>query len=193
MSRQENQLIKNETSRSSHFALDGSIVLMVTAGSYKLIPLTQNKVAIVDDEDYEELSKYKWRAQWNSYTRSYVAVRSEKRRTILMHRIIMNTPLEMGTDHQNHRTLDNRKKNLRICTNSQNSANGRKQRSYQGKATTSHFKGVSWHKHVKKWVARIIKNGKFYHLGYRHSEIECAQLYDAAAKELFGEFALTNF
>jgi len=157
----------------------------------KKIPLSQGKYAIVDDADFAWLSKWKWCAKKTG--RGWYVVRSVykngKQTIIQMHRLILNTPLGMETDHINHDGLDNRRANLRICTRTENNRNARKRR----KPTSSQFKGVYWHKRYCKWAAQIMHNGKKIHLGFYDSEIEAARAYDRAALKYFCEFALTNF
>jgi len=152
---------------------------------YGLIPLTQGKFAIVDAEDYDRLSQYKWYA--SKCKNTYYACRAKGRTTIRMHREIMRAPKGLMCDHKNHNGLDNRKSTLRLCTNAQNCYN--QQASSNG---TSKHKGVSWHKCSRKWSARIRCDGKFYHLGDYEDEIEAAMAYDDKAVELFGEFAYLN-
>ena len=162
---------------------------MLENENIKLIPLTQEQFAIVDNEDFGELSKFKWYAHKTSYG-GYRAVRMTPRpnhRTILMHWQIMNTPKGMEVDHVNHNTLDNRKTNLRICTRAENQHNRRLQKG------TSKYKGVYWNKRDKKWVAQIKLEGKQIYLGYFDSEIEAAKCYDINAIKYFGEFAKLNF
>ncbi len=109
------------------------------AEGYGLIPLTQGKFAIVDAEDYDWLIRYKWHACKCKNT--YYASRVRGGKTIKMHREIMRAPKGLVCDHINHNGLDNRKRNLRLCTNAQNCYNQR------ASATgTSKYKGVSWHK-----------------------------------------------
>ena len=155
----------------------------------KEIKLTQNKVALVDDEDFEYLNQFKWYAL-KSYSTHY-AVRGIRLKgkgiTILMHRVILNMPKEMKTDHINHESLDNRRVNLRICTDSQNAMNMNSH-----KNSSSRFKGVSWHKRDKKWQVRIGYKKKVKYLGYSLSENEASLIYDKKAIELFGEFANLN-
>ena len=153
---------------------------------YGLIPLTQGKFAIVDAEDYDRLNRYQWYACKCKST--YYAARGVGRQTIRMHREIMRASKGVLVDHINHNGLDNRKSNLRLCTNAQNSYN--QQASSTG---TSIYKGVSWHKCSRKWSARIRCDRKFYNPGDYEDEIEAAMVYDDKAVELFGEFACLNF
>lgn len=157
----------------------------------KQIPLTQGKFAIVDDEDYDWLMQWKWCAAKQNNGDFYAIRRTSrkpiKRKTIYMHRQILNVNPKMLTDHCNHCGLDNRKLNIRSCTNSQNRQN---QIPVVG---TSKFKGVYWNKNAKKWCTNIYRNYKRYHLGYFENEIDAAKVYDKKAKELFGVFAYLNF
>ncbi len=90
-------------------------------------------------------------------------------------------------------TLGNYEKgNLRFVTSSQNNTNSRKRKTHCGRPCSSRFKGVSWYWRTNKWIARIMVDGKPIYLGCSNSEIQCAQLYDAAAVKHFGEFACTN-
>jgi len=102
----------------------------------------------------------------------------------------MNVPKGMVTDHINHNGLDNRKSNLRVCTDAENGRNKQRQ-----KGGTSIYKGVCWHKAKKKWVAQIKFEGKNMHIGYftDDKEKEAARAVDAKAKVLHGEYALLNF
>ena len=156
---------------------------------FSLIPLTRGRLAIVDSEDFEQLSKHKWYAQ--KCKNSFYALRNTKgsptRTKEYMHRKIINAQEGQEIDHRNGNGLDNRRCNLRDCTRSQNNQNRHKTKG------TSQYKGVSWYKNGNKWRTEIMLNLKRYHLGYFNSEIEAAKSYDKKAKELFGEFALLNF
>lgn len=152
------------------------------------IPLTQGKVAIVDDDDFEELNKFKWYANANGFKGRVYAVRSSKKR-IRMHRQIMGFPERMDIDHINGNTLDNRKSNLRIATRSQNLMN-----SGVGARNTSGYKGVSPSgRPSAPFLAQVVVMQKAKNLGRFRSAEEAARAYDKAAKELFGEFARLNF
>lgn len=108
-------------------------------------------------------------------------------KNIRLHRLIMNCPNGKQIDHINGNGLDNRKENLRICSQSENHQN----RSKWGN-TSSQYKGVHWHKIVKKWVAQIMINGKRKHLGYFDREREAAKAYNYMAIKHFGEYARIN-
>lgn len=165
----------------------------------KEILLTQGQVALVDDWNYERVNQYKWyatRVGETFYAVRWIKLRSAKDAReiglprggkIQMHRFIMNTPQGMETDHVNHNPLDNQEHNLRNCTHIQNIRN-----QFYNKGT-SKYKGVTWHKYAKKWMASIRRNGESVHLGYFSNEGEAAKAYDAKAVELFGEFAFPNF
>ena len=116
-------------------------------------------------------------------------------KTYKVHRLIFlyhHGYLPEYLDHIDCDKLNNDISNLREATLSQNQWNQKKQKSYCGKPTSSIFKGVSWHKSLKKWHVRISIDGKDKHLGYFISEIEAAKSYDRAASEAFGEFAKVN-
>ncbi len=168
---------------------------LFSGNTMKKIPLTQGKVAIVDDEDYEELSQFKWFAQKEPCTyyaarRIYLGngAKNPKQKTIRMHRLLMNAKKKQEVDHINGNGLDNRKSDLRLCTHSENARNRRLRL-----GGSSLYKGVYWHKSRKKWQSQIVFNYQIKYLGRYDNEIEAAKAYDYAAKELFGEFALTNF
>jgi hypothetical protein len=147
-----------------------------------MIPLTKNKVAIIDEDDYEKVCPFKWCALHKCRER----FEAFSYRIGKMHRFIMNCPKGLEIDHKNGNSLDNRKSNLRICTHAQNMAN----RTMHINNSTG-FKGVE--KLRKFWRARITANYKQYRLGCFNSPVEAAFAYDRAAVEKFGEFARLNF
>ena len=111
-----------------------------------------------------------------------------KQTSVRMHRVITGAPKSRQVDHINGNGLDNTRINLRLCDASQNQAN-------RGKPINckSGFKGVSWNKQKRKWIAFIQVLGKHIYLGGFDCKIYAARVYDEKAKEVFGEFARTNF
>jgi hypothetical protein len=156
----------------------------------KQIELTQGKVALVDDEDFEWLNKWKWCSQ-NSGRKTY-AMRSvyigKKHFTVRMHREITKANKGQEVDHKDHNGLNNQRNNLRICSHRENMFNERARQN-----TTSKYKGVYYEKLIGKWRPQINILGKVIHLGSFESEVQAATVYDLAAKKHFGEFACLNF
>jgi hypothetical protein len=149
----------------------------------KEIKLTQGKVALVDDEDFEYLNQWKWHAHKDRLNYWY-AIRTVSGKRIPMHRQIMNTPKDRQVDHIDHNGLNNQRSNLRNCTRSQNQMN----RKAFGK---SKYIGVNFKSN--KIVAQIHVHGKKYHLGYFNTEEAAAIARDIASKKYYGEFANLNF
>lgn len=159
--------------------------------STKLIALTRKQVALVDAEDFEWLSKSNWYAQENSVT--FYAQRLSSHGMIYMHKSILNCGKEKQVDHINGNTLDNRRANLRLCTQTQNTCNRKKNRNNR-----SGFKGVNRKKSDRigkhwKWASRIGIGKKRLFLGAFETAEEAARVYDEAAKIYHGEFARLNF
>jgi hypothetical protein len=156
----------------------------------KEIPLTRGKIALVDDEDFEELNKYLWSAIRKR--KIFYAIRTVLKAdgghmNIEMHQQILEVSDGLKVDHINGNGLDNRRCNLRPCTNSQNLCNRGRTRN-----NTSGYKGVSWDKRAHKWEASIGVDGKHKHLGRFDSREDAARAYNEAAKRLHGNFARLN-
>ena len=159
----------------------------------KEIKLTQGQVALVDDDMFEELNQFKWYAARNWKT--YYAVRCCMRKTIRMHMVILPPIVGFKTDHADRNGLNNQRSNLRYATHGQNRANSKREKQANDYIGITENKGRKNKKHIitKKWRAQIEKDGKHYGLGYYVTPIEAALAYDQKARELFGEFANTNF
>jgi hypothetical protein len=154
-------------------------------GNPMQIPLTPHGIALVDEEDFECVNRYKWRLQPNGY----VARTEHKSNSCLyLHRFLMNAQPGTEVDHRDRDPLNNQKENLRFATSTQQKRNTRKRT-----GATSRFKGVCWDKQKSKWMVRIYVNSKPVFLGYRDDEIVAARLYDSEAKKQFGGYANLNF
>lgn len=156
----------------------------------KEIPLTQGKVALVDDDDYKHINQWKWFA-WRSKVNTYYARRSSGKAphqtTIHMHRVIMGVSGDMEVDHIDGNGLNNQRSNLRVCTHKQNAGN-KKLRS----DNALRYKGVT--KSWRRYLACIQGKDKgFERLGSFKTPEEAARAYDKAARERYGEYAKLNF
>lgn len=150
----------------------------------KKILLADGSEVLVDASDYERISERRW---YPVYRGHLTYAESSNPDQILLHRFIMGDP--SGTvDHINGNTRDNRRSNLRVCTQQENSRNRR-----IGKNNNSGFKGVSWKADIGKWRARIMVDRKEISLGAFDDKVSAARAYDNAAIEFFGEFARLNF
>ena len=146
------------------------------------IPLTKGKVALVDEEDYERLTKYSWRLKQSAGGNLYAQRDAHDGSLIVMHREVLKPPPDKQVDHINGDGLDNRRSNLRVCSPGQNQANA------EGWSGTSEYRGVRWRESKGKWVAEIKIDGKSHHIGYFDDEVEAARAYDRRAMEEWGEF-----
>ena len=152
----------------------------------KVIELTRNQSTIVDDEDFEKFNKFKWYCAKLLYACRDVK-RNKQRTALLLHREIMNAPVDKHVDHINGNTLDNRKENLRLATKSTNGMN----RGIPNN-NTSGYKGVHFFKRNKNWQAYINFESKRVHLGYFDNKHDAARAYNEAAIKYHGEFAKLN-
>jgi hypothetical protein len=158
----------------------------------RFVPLTRGKFAKVDDGDFANVSRLNWcafeaRANGRGYT--WYAATTEKvagkNRPLLLHRYLLQAKIGEKIDHCDGDGLNNRRKNIRVATSSENGWNSGKRKG------PSRFKGVFWS--VGKWEARIRSHPKSIHLGRFDIEEEAARAYDEAARRLHGEFARVNF
>jgi len=148
----------------------------------KKIKLTQNKYSLVDDSDYEELNKFKWYAKKVGFI--FYAYRSYKKKTISMHSYIVGTTKGMVTDHIDGNGLNNQRKNLRMCSFSQNRMNVSKT-----KSNRSGFKGVSWWAARKVWRAFIYHNKEQVYLGTFKTKLGAYKAYCEACPKYHGKFS----
>lgn len=152
----------------------------------KLIMLTHGMSAMVDDEDYDRVSKFKWYA-WHRRGHWY-ACSARQRKVVYMHRLILGDRCEgVDVDHKDRNGLNNQKNNLRLAPGGLNQLN-----TVKAKNNTSGFKGVSWSKQNRRWCAYIYDHGKHRFVGSSLDPMEAAKMYDGAITALHGEFARTN-
>ena len=161
-----------------------------------LKPYSKGAVAIINKDKLKRvmsLSKNWYLHEPNgnniqTYARAEVW-KDGKRTRYYLHRVIMKALPTDTIDHINHNGLDCTNLNLRLATDSQNGAN---RRTVLPSHNSSGYVGVSFHKSRNKWRAFITHNGKYIHLGYFETPIECAKAYNDKATELFGDFARLN-
>ena len=159
----------------------------------KEIKLTQGKIALVDDQDYDWLNKFDWHARKSRntyYAATNIQCLDGKQTVIYIHQLILDQIHgydENGliSDHKDRNGLNNQRYNLRRAAHGLNSHN----REGWGK---SKYKGVSWNKYNGKWLSMIDIKSKNKYLGYFNNEIDAAKAYDKAAKEIYGNNAVLN-
>ena len=157
------------------------------------IPLTKDKFAIIDDEDAERVLAFKWSycpAGTGYATRNAYLGGGRKnpiRKTIALHRFIMNAPKGLSVDHINGDSLDCQKSNLRVCTHAENTRNKRKHI-----PSASGYKGAYFDKRCNLFQALIRLDGKSKSLGYYKTAKEAAKAYNNAAYEAWGQYAHLN-
>lgn len=153
-------------------------------------PKGKGLYTLVDKEDFEKYGHYNWNI--SSYGYAYTNIRqseTKKYKIFYLHRLIMNNPEGLTVDHINNTKLDNRRSNLRVCTQEDNTKNREKRQD-----SNNNYKGVYRHTQTKTktFTARIKVNGKKLHLGCFKTEEEAANAYNEAAYIYFGEFAKLN-
>lgn len=144
------------------------------------IKTSTGPVVLVDDDDYEMLSKYRWHITAKGYVVRRPYVNGKKLKIVWMHRLVNKTPEGFITDHINHDKLDNRKCNLRTVTDAENMQN--RSVSYKNKTGCS---GV-FLEPSGRYRARIRHQRKGIHLGMFDTAQEATKAYKAKAKELWG-------
>lgn len=158
--------------------------------NFKYISLNKGNCTIVDNDEYEKFGNLTWFI-CNGYAKRSFRLKSVERsksnRQAHLHREILNAPKGMCIDHINGDKLDNRKSNLRLCTNQENIRNSKVMIK-----NTSGFKGVSWMKSKSKWRARIKVNMREIHLGLFASKLDAVRCYNKGAKRYFSDFAYIN-
>lgn len=155
------------------------------SGEYGIGYTSKGEEFWFDIEDYDKIKDYCW--YFNSY--GYVISKDKTRKKISLHRIVTNCPIGLMPDHIHGHTTrhDNRKSNLRICTNKENARNKRLQKNNQSGVTGVYFDNTS-----KKWKAQIRVDGKCISLGYYTEFKNAVQARKSAEDKYFGEFSYDN-
>ena len=143
------------------------------------VPITNRKGqtvahAIVDEEDLPLVSPYRWWVDSDGY-----AAATSDGRKIFMHRLLLNPPNGLETDHFDGDGLNNRRANLRIVTPAQNAQNRSSDRD-----STSRYRGVSWIPHFQRWRAQVTVNGRVV-LQRTFTDEEAAGIAAAGARQRF--------
>jgi hypothetical protein len=166
------------------------------------IPLTQGFYALVDAADAPMVREFTWHLKTKAsqpdrlYAQATFRTRSGEKRSIVLHRFIADAAPGQIVDHVSGDTLDCRRKNLRVTSARGNATNVTRSKNQK----RGGWKGVSWNKNAGKWEAHIAagpvkasgKRGKV-HLGLYDDPRAAARVYDAAAADLYGEYAALNF
>lgn len=151
------------------------------------ILISKSRSCLIDDEDEELVTKYRWYGLKSTLSTSYAVtcLYKPKKTTVYMHRLIMGvTDPRIKIDHINGNGLDNRRTNLRLCTQEQNMRNRGKMR-----RNTSGYKGVFWSKTRGNWTASIRVFGKLKYLGAFATPQEADEAYKIASRKYFKEFS----
>ena len=157
-------------------------VEIVGDGTARIV-LARGEVAIIDAADARLVSGYSWQLATNGYV-----ITCAGGTTVMLHRLIDGTPKGFVVDHKNHDKLDNRRDNLRRCTQAENARNRAMK-----VPSASRYKGVTASRTRGVWKAGIKTLGKQTHLGCFDTEEAAARAYDTAARKAWGEYALPNF
>ena len=155
------------------------------------IKLRDGHATTLDTRDYDKLSDNDWKLMIVSnkkYARYFDYNKKTKKITcILMHRVIMCAKKGETIDHINGDGLDNRRVNLRKCTQRQNTQNRPGDRNSSCK-----WKGVSLHKATGSYRGHISIEGKYVSLGYSDDFEMLAMQYNLSSKEYHGDFSYQN-
>ncbi len=155
----------------------------------KLIPLSGGKAfAQVDDEDYDDLMKYKWHVNKNGKTcYALRAIKDVNRTKISMHVQLMSNEITEGleVDHKDHNGLNNQRDNLRVGTRQQNGCNTQ--------ISVGTLRGIFWNRERQLYFTQVVVYGKVHFSGYFDTPEEAARHYDALAVKYHGEFASINY
>ncbi len=157
----------------------------------KKIKLSQNKYALIDNEDYDRINQWSWYYHTGYARRCIYPYGRGKTITLFLHRIVFNRKKWRGdeeVDHINGNTLDNRKKNLRICSRAENMMNQKNlhKKSYSG------IRGIHWDKNYQKWSVHIKIGGIQKYFGSFETIQQARKVHKKEVVGLFGKFSRTT-
>ncbi|WP_270345582.1 HNH endonuclease [Enterococcus thailandicus] len=147
----------------------------LSQGENSILMLKSGSSVLVDSEDVPLLSRYSWFDNGNGYIAS-----KGKEGKIFLHRLVMGAPSDTVVDHINFDPMDNRKSNLRICTQQQNTLYQRSRKKH---------KGVYLNKRTGKYYIHVRIDGKTVHGGTFESIDEAVDEYQRLARLHYGKFA----
>lgn len=151
----------------------------------KISSRLHDKYALVDDEDFDTVSKYKWFISPQGYVwASDYSDGWRNKKTILLHRLILPVPPGYTVDHKDRNPLNNQRFNLRQASYSQNNMNTKTRSD-----NTSGHRGVYWEKRRNKWRVCINFKSRQIHVGQFSDKHDAIQAYQSKARELYGEYA----
>lgn len=148
----------------------------------KKVKLSQNKLTLVENNDFKKVNQYKW-----FYQHGYAATHQVDGKFIYLHRFLLDATKGDIVDHINRNKLDNRRSNLRFITQSQNVFNSKILTTNK-----SGYRGVYYKKDAKKWCARIEIAKKLHYLGYFNNPKEAAAAYNQKGLAELGIYAFQN-
>lgn len=153
------------------------------------IPLTRNFEALIDKQDFEIVRQYKWHTHESHkgyfYAVTNIRLSCGKRAILKMHRLLLGLhDRNVKVDHKDGNGLNNKRSNIRICTQGQNVLNTSVQ-----KNNTTGLKGVSFSKKRNVYVARLMFNGEYKLCKQFKTAEEAYKAYCEAARKFHGEFA----
>lgn len=157
------------------------------SGEYGIGYTSKGERFYFDLEDYDKIKKYCWSVDGHGY---FIAPdKNNPSKNIILHRLIMNCgEKDVVVDHIKHKTYDNRKSQLRVCSDSQNNMNHLKR-----KDNTSGITGVYLDKRTNQWYAQIkVKNKKRITLGYFSDINDAIKARKNAEEKYFGMYSYDN-